>query len=400
MNRYAAIALTISSMFLVVMAILVDSPALFYMATAIIATLGASRLQAWLAVRGLRFERSTAPAVRVGELVFVDITVWSDRRLKRPLVTVVDALPKRLVVRDFTDSLPVAPSFDQPIKTRYSFRPMRRGKYRWSNLTVFGTDALGLVTLENTYTTDPVELTVYPAPLPVMAEINPVMGWGASDLDSGRVQGAGLEPRGIREFAYGDPLRYIHWRSSARRGQLMVKEFETGSGVSMAFFLQRTEGTDIGTADSSTFEAMCGHTLFLAAKYIQRSATVYFPTFEPKEASRSHPEIREREIRELLTEIQPDQSISVSAEVAAAVDRLSPGETVVVLVAVRDPNLPGVLATLRDVRIICLVYDAFEYVDPKRPVPGLASAADTEYIGQLENSGAEVMVMPKVERLG
>lgn len=400
MNRYAAIALTIASMFLVVMAILVNSPALFYMATAIIATLGASRLQAWLAVRGLRFERVTAPAVKVGELVTVEITVWSDRKLKRPLVTVVDRLPKQLVVADRTPSLPIAPSFDQPIRTRYSFRPMRRGKYSWSQLTAFGTDALGLVTLENTYATEPLELTVYPSPLPVIADIHPIIGWGATDLDSGRIQGAGMEPRGVREFVQGDPLRYIHWRSSARRGNLMVKEFETGSGVHIHFMLQRTVGTDIGNTETSTFEAMCGHALFLAAGFAKKGASIQFPGQEHRDASRSHPETREREIRELLTEIQATSQLSLAQETAASSRDFRPGDTLVLFITAEEPDLPAVISSLNEVKVTCLLYDAEEYRDPKRPSLPFANSTTPAAIARLESAGAETIVMPRVERLG
>jgi uncharacterized protein (DUF58 family) len=33
-------------------------------------------------------------------------------------------------------------------------------------------------------------------------------------------------PAGVREYVHGDAMKRIHWRTSARRGQLMVKEFE------------------------------------------------------------------------------------------------------------------------------------------------------------------------------
>jgi len=316
------------------------------------------------------------------------------------LVTVVDRLPKQLVVADRTPSLPIAPSFDQPIRTRYSFRPMRRGKYSWSQLTAFGTDALGLVTLENNYTTEPLELTVYPSPLPVIADIHPIIGWGASDLDSGRTHGAGLEPRGVREFAQGDPLRYIHWRSSARRGQLMVKEFETGSGVHIHFLLQRTIGTDIGTQETSTFEAMCGHALFLAANYAKKGASVQFTSLESREASRTHPEIREREIREVLTEIQPNQSATLAQEISALRRQFEPGDTVVLFMSAADPHVPDILSGLIEIKVTCLLYDAVEYQDPKKPKANIPSAADPSYIAQLESTGAETIVMPRVERLG
>ena len=38
--------------------------------------------------------------------------------------------------------------------------------------------------------------------------------------------GAGSELFGVREYRTGDSLRRIHWRSSARRGQLVVREYE------------------------------------------------------------------------------------------------------------------------------------------------------------------------------
>ena len=38
--------------------------------------------------------------------------------------------------------------------------------------------------------------------------------------------GSGMELFGVREYRPGDPLRRIHWRSSARLGALVVREYE------------------------------------------------------------------------------------------------------------------------------------------------------------------------------
>ncbi len=396
-NRYASIALSWSSLFLIVMAILVNSTALFYMATAVIATIAASHIQARLAVRFLRFERYTAPAVKVGELVTVEIVVWSERQLKRPLVHVVDLLPKRLVTSELTPSLPVAPSFDQPIKTRYQFRPKRRGRFRWDKLVVVGTDALGLVTTEKEYVTEAVELTVYPTPLPVNEDIKPRLGWGASDVESGRVRGAGLDPRGIREFSHGDPLRYIHWRSTAKRGRLMVKEFETGSGLTIHFILQRQNGTDIGSEETSTFEAMCGNALYLAVDYAKKGATVILPIEENRESASAHSEVRERCIREILTDIQPTSSTSLADDVMSVRRNIRPGETVVLFVGVQDPSLPGVIAGWPDVQVTVLGYDPNEYGQMHA---GQKPATDPRYVDSLETAGATFIALPRTERLG
>ncbi|HXH61072.1 MAG TPA: DUF58 domain-containing protein [Fimbriimonadaceae bacterium] len=399
MNRYASFALSIASLFFMVMAILVNSPPLFYMVTAVLATLGASTLQAWLSVRSLRFERFAPPAVQVGEPVTVEITVWSERRIMRPLITVFDRLPKNLVAKGVRPSLPIAPSYDQPIQTRYTFRPMRRGRYKWSGLRVRGTDALGLVNREKTYKSDPVELTVYPAPIPVSLEISPVAGWGVSDMESGRAKGAGLEPRTIREYSPGDPLRYVHWKSSARTGKLMVKEFETGSGVAMSFFIQRKVGTEVGNELASTLEAMCGHALYLSEQYLQSGAFIGFPVQEDSNMATSHPEARIRDVREILTDLHADSEKQISEDIDDSKRQLTTGMTVIAMIAVQDARLPEVIMSFPDVHFVCLVYDCNDY-DERASKSGVANAADPTFLARLEAAGAEVHMMPRVETLG
>lgn len=397
LNRYAAIALTTAALFLIVMAILVNSPPLFYMATAIVAMLFFCRLQAYLAVRGLRFERTITPAVRAGEMVTVHMTVWSEKRLKRPLITVLDHVPRRVRPRNETPSLPIAPSYDQPIQTKYSFRPTRRGRYVWSQLTAVSSDALGLVSQSKTYSVEPAELTVYPTPLAVNIQFTPQGGWGQSELESGRATGSGLETRGIRSYNPGDPIKHIHWASTARTGNVMVKEFESGSGLSMKLLLQRRAGTEIGTGEVSSFEAMCSHALFLCTSFAKKGAYVLLPQMETLEAAMSHPEAREREVREALTDIQPDQPLDLSSEVAVL--DMKPGESLVLQVCVQDPQLPSMLMRMHEVQKVVLLYDPKDYAT-SADESGLPSATDPAYIGQLERAGALTFAMPREEKLG
>lgn len=396
---YVSVTLYISSLLLVVMAVLVSSPPLFYMATAVIVTLLASRLQAFLAVRYLRFDRFVPAAVGIGEKVVVEVVVWSERRIKRPLVQVRDVLPTNLVVKDAVRSLPVAPSYDQPIKTYYSFRPMRRGRYSWSSLVVYGTDALGLVTLEKLHRTQQSDLVVYPAPIPVDVELRPRLGWGISELDSGKVKGSGLEPRSIREYAAGDPLKSVHWRSSARRGILMVKEFETGSGIELNFIIQTQAGTESGNSDKSSFEAMCGHALYMADQYLKQGAAVRFPVQEGPSVAHDHPEVRIRQVREILTDIQANETTTLAQTVERVIPTLSEGASLVLFLSALDPALPGVIASQPQVRAVCLLYDLDLYRSGNdRNTFG--TSTKPEYIAELERAGAETHVMPEVTKLG
>ena len=48
--------------------------------------------------------------------------------------------------------------------------------------------------------------------------------------------GSGTELFGVREYRSGDPLRRIHWRSTARRGELIVREYEPPGIQSLGIF--------------------------------------------------------------------------------------------------------------------------------------------------------------------
>jgi uncharacterized protein (DUF58 family) len=60
--------------------------------------------------------------------------------------------------------------------------------------------------------------------------------------------GSGTEIFGVREYRPGDPLRRIHWRSTARRGELIVREFEPPGVQNLGIFLDPYPPTD-GAAD-------------------------------------------------------------------------------------------------------------------------------------------------------
>lgn len=395
MRNVARIVPGTAALFLAIMAIMINSPALFYMATAMIATIAASRIQAALSVRGLRLERIAPPAVNVGELVTVAISVWSDRKIKRPLVTITDGLPKRIAAAALTPSLPVAPSYDQPIQTRYSFRPMRRGRYKWNTVTVTGTDALGLVSTSRTYTIEPAELTVYPAPIAVNIPVPLTAGVGISDAETGKFRGSGIEPRGVREYQPGEPERYVHWASSARSSTLMVKEFEVGSGQCAIFVFQRQVGSEFGTPPQTTLEAACGHVKYLCNQYLRQGATVLFPILEDTRRGLIGLEQRRQEIDDLLAGIVSEERATLAEDLMRATQLVPSGGTLFVIISLIDPELPAALAQYKGYQRVCLVYDQADYV-PRNRVQQNENPASTAYLQQLRAAGADVIVMPKV----
>jgi uncharacterized protein (DUF58 family) len=54
-------------------------------------------------------------------------------------------------------------------------------------------------------------------------------------------KGPGTDYFGVREFRPGDQLRHVHWRTTARRGELVVKEFERESGTPLTILLDNRD---------------------------------------------------------------------------------------------------------------------------------------------------------------
>ncbi len=73
--------------------------------------------------------------------------------------------------------------------------------------------------------TRPVELYVHPALVPLGGAsaglLRDLEGQATRDLSD-----SDLSFHALRDYVAGDDRRYIHWRTTARRGQLMVKQFE------------------------------------------------------------------------------------------------------------------------------------------------------------------------------
>ena len=296
-------------------------------------------------------------SVHVGELITIEIILWSDRKIKRPLVTLTDDLPRALSGVPATPSLPVAPAYDLPVRTMYQFRATKRGNFRWKNVHITATDALGLTTKTVQYLTEPTEILVVPTPIPINLDLPSSAGWGINEAISGLSAGAGIEPRGIREFAHGDSLRHVHWRSSAKTGVLQVREFQAGSQGAAAFVIQRTQGSDLDGSSMSSLDLMCGHALYMDEQMLRQGIQVTFPLLEPEHQVRGEAERRE-EIELMLGQLMAEGVDSLGSDLVSAATELGTGSSIYVLTAVHDEALVGAISQLRsNHHVIVLAYD-------------------------------------------
>jgi uncharacterized protein (DUF58 family) len=234
-------------------------------------------------------------------------------------------------------------------------------------------------------------MTVLPRPIPVSVELPTSAGWGISEAESGQTRGAGLEPRGVRNFVQGDSLRHVHWRSTAKTGQLLVKEFEAGTHAAATFLIQRTRGTDIGVGANTSLELICGHAVYLAEVFLRQGARVEFPGLD---SSTSHGSIHERthEIYEDLAAVQADSDDTLGDHAGALVGVLPLGSVLFVMMAVADPTLITAISRLhaKGASVVPLVYNSNAFSHKR----GVVSATDPAYIGSLRDAGAVPTIMP------
>ena len=118
-----------------------------------------------------------------------------------------------------------------------------------------------------------------PAPTEISEEGEGVIGQRGDDLYS------------LREFRPGDPMSMVHWKSTAKTGDLRVKEFAQGGFHSFTLFLNILDPETNEQVDFETLENRVIETASLAYHLIRRGDEVSLKTNErhtPYGNSESH----------------------------------------------------------------------------------------------------------------
>ncbi|MBI5955155.1 MAG: DUF58 domain-containing protein [Chloroflexi bacterium] len=167
---------------------------------------------------------------------------------------------------------------------------------------------------------------------------------------------------GVREYAPGDAMKRIHWPTSIRRNQLMVKEFEQDPQAEVWLYLdsqqdvhlEKTRRLDQEPIEINLFgrrpdfqlppsslEYAVSIAASLAHYFIaQRRAVGYASagqTFTVHHAERS--ERQEARILETLAFVEANGSLSIAALVAAQASQLPQGSTAILITPTVRPEL-------------------------------------------------------------
>jgi uncharacterized protein (DUF58 family) len=156
----------------------------------------------------------------------------------------------------------------------YAFEPVRRGLIQFGSLRVRTRYPFGLI--EKSYPTfEPDEAVVYPRLLDHVSTptVQPVPGDAAPTHRTGR----GSEFAGsVRFYREGDEARDIHWKRTASRGELVVREHEQDASALVTLRVDNRIPAD--TTDESAwhdqFEQTISELATLTSSYLSRGISV------------------------------------------------------------------------------------------------------------------------------
>ncbi len=191
------------------------------------------------------------PRVAAGRPTEVRLRLDNVSRLPSGVLLMEDALPYALGGRPRFVLDRVEPHGVRDVT--YSVASDVRGRFEVGPLSVRLSDPFGLCELPRSFATSD-ELVVTPAvtPLPPVQLGGDWAGGGESA--SRAIAVSGSDDTTTREYRYGDDLRKVHWRSTARTGELMVRQEEQPYQSRATLLLDTRAGAHRGEGSASSFE--------------------------------------------------------------------------------------------------------------------------------------------------
>jgi len=128
-----------------------------------------------------------------------------------------------------------------------------RGKFTIGPLRVRVADAFGLVEISRSFSaTSTLVVTPRIFPLPRATAQSSWLGEGDGGMRT--ISAIGEDDAAPRQYQDGDGLHRVHWRSTARYGELMVRREEHQWRNSASVFLDTRRSAHTGSGPTSTFE--------------------------------------------------------------------------------------------------------------------------------------------------
>ena len=180
---------------------------------------------------GIAVNRQPIQPVGAGDQLTIELEIENQTTQPKTLLQVQDVLP-------FVLGQPVQTAIEIILaqashRWTYYHPAKTRGVYRWQTVQLRTATPLGLFWCRRRRDV-PAKAVVYPQVLPLTT--CPLIDEMGQEDRRGDLRGRPLTSategltRSLRPYRQGDPTRLIHWRTSARYGELRVRELEVVNG--------------------------------------------------------------------------------------------------------------------------------------------------------------------------
>jgi uncharacterized protein (DUF58 family) len=198
-----------------------------------IALLGVAAILPARSLQSIAIDRQPVQPVTAGAELEITVTIQNPTDRLQSLFQVQDLTP-------FQPKRPPTSAIDR-IAPRSEYQWVyrqpteRRGVYQWNRIVLRSGAPIGLFWCQRDRQAQAIAY-VYPQVLE-LSNCPLISGMGSSELSTNRPTASRyLEmanegvTRSLRPYRYGDSMRMIHWRTSARRGEFQVRELEVERG--------------------------------------------------------------------------------------------------------------------------------------------------------------------------
>jgi uncharacterized protein (DUF58 family) len=170
------------------------------------------------------------------------------------------------------------------VEVTTTVKPLASGYHVLHGAALTFGDALGLFDIE-AYFPNPIAVKVFPRTMALRGQ--PVRALGGAlheqvGMHHVRRRGLSGELRELREHTHGDPFKFIAWKATAKRGQLMVRDLENEIVTTHVVMLDVGAGMRSGTLGKSPLDWACDAAAALAKAAINSSDRVGLVGFDTR----------------------------------------------------------------------------------------------------------------------
>jgi uncharacterized protein (DUF58 family) len=232
----------------------------------------------------------------------------------------------------------------------------RRGHFRIDPLQIRTGDPLGFFEASATVGHG-LTLVVYPRLEPIPRWRLQAVSLEGSRSTPVRTQQTTPLATSVRPYAPGDGFNRIHWPSTARMGEIQVKEFDLEQTADVWLVLDLHRAVQVGSGDDGTVEVGVRAAAAIAERAIEENRAVALTTtgsrvtvLPPDRGPRQR-----QKILQLLAAVEGDGTTPLLEALVSGLPLLRRGMSAIVITPSTEPGWVRPLATLRPRGIGCQV---------------------------------------------